>query len=184
MSRFNSQYPKLILLISVMTGRGPSGSYVNGRPRARSPSPVRKKKRKHKTIYNYANQPTVHGSSISRRPRAGHPAPKHPPLPKPTVFDRITRAVPPPPVIDKRPPPPKPDAAEDTEDEKPPVIPRTKRPKKKSGGRTKNLIGQLRAKGAKTPGALAAWIGRQKYGDAEMEEMAQEGKAKKRRKRR
>lgn len=33
-----------------------------------------------------------------------------------------------------------------------------------SGGRFKKLVGKLKGKGARSPAALAAWIGRRKYG--------------------
>lgn len=44
------------------------------------------------------------------------------------------------------------------------------------GGRFKALKGALAAKGAKSPGGLAAWIGRRKYGKAGFQKMAAGGK--------
>ncbi len=41
---------------------------------------------------------------------------------------------------------------------------RSKKPKLGSGARFRKLEGQLSAKGASNPAALAAWIGRKKYG--------------------
>ena len=50
------------------------------------------------------------------------------------------------------------------------------------GCRFKKLKGKLARKGAKDPGALAASIGRKKYGDERFEEMAKHGKKMKARK--
>ncbi len=47
-----------------------------------------------------------------------------------------------------------------------------------SGERFKELKGELGKKGAKDPGALAAWIGRKKYGDKKMTEMSKKGRSK------
>ena len=47
------------------------------------------------------------------------------------------------------------------------------------GGRFKALTKAVEAKGAKTPEALAAWIGRKKYGKAGISEMAAAGRRKK-----
>jgi hypothetical protein len=45
------------------------------------------------------------------------------------------------------------------------------------GGRFQALKSELsRKKGVKTPGALAAWIGRRKYGKAGFQKMAAKGK--------
>jgi len=44
------------------------------------------------------------------------------------------------------------------------------------GGRFKRLVKELREKGAKDPKALAASIGRRKYGKKRFQEMAAEGK--------
>lgn len=51
-----------------------------------------------------------------------------------------------------------------------------KKPKLGSGGRFKLLSRQLEKKGAKNPKALAAWIGREKYGKKKMQAMALKGK--------
>lgn len=54
------------------------------------------------------------------------------------------------------------------------------KPKLGSGERFKKLKGDLEKKGAAgDPAALAAWIGRKKYGDAAMQKMAQTGKKRK-----
>ena len=47
-----------------------------------------------------------------------------------------------------------------------------KKPKLGTGARFKALKGKLAKKGAKSPGALAAWIGRKKYGAKKMSKMA------------
>lgn len=44
------------------------------------------------------------------------------------------------------------------------------------GGRFKALKGALAAKGAKSPGGLAAWIGRRKHGKEAFQKMAAEGR--------
>lgn len=44
------------------------------------------------------------------------------------------------------------------------------------GGRFAKLKGSLAKKGAKNPGALAAFIGRKKYGAKKMASMAKKGK--------
>ena len=44
------------------------------------------------------------------------------------------------------------------------------------GGRFKKLKGKLKKKGAKDPGALAAWIGRKKYGKKKMTKFSQAAK--------
>lgn len=44
------------------------------------------------------------------------------------------------------------------------------------GGRFKKLVKELAAKGAKDPKALAASIGRKKYGSAKFQAMAAKGK--------
>lgn len=46
------------------------------------------------------------------------------------------------------------------------------------GGRFAKLKGQLASKGATNPSALAAYIGRKKYGSKNMAKMAAKGKAK------
>ena len=51
-----------------------------------------------------------------------------------------------------------------------------------AGGRFKSLKGKLaKKKGVKTPGALAAWIGRRKFGKKRMAKMAAAGKKRKKR---
>ena len=47
-----------------------------------------------------------------------------------------------------------------------------------SGARFSALKGKLAAKGAKDPGALAAWIGDKKYGKKKMGQMAAKGRRK------
>ena len=51
-----------------------------------------------------------------------------------------------------------------------------KKPKLGTGKRFKNLSSKLKKKGAKNPKALAAWIGRKKYGNKKMSAMATKGK--------
>ena len=53
-----------------------------------------------------------------------------------------------------------------------------KKPKLGSGARFKALKGKLAKKGAKNPGALAAWIGRKKYGKAKFQKLAAKGRKK------
>ena len=48
-----------------------------------------------------------------------------------------------------------------------------------SGARFKALTGKLKKKGAKNPKALAAWIGRKKYGKKKMAKMSATGRKKK-----
>lgn len=52
-------------------------------------------------------------------------------------------------------------------------------PKLGSGARFKKLEGKLAKSGASNPAALAASIGRKKYGEKKMSAMAQHGKNKK-----
>ena len=52
------------------------------------------------------------------------------------------------------------------------------KPKLGSGERFKKLSGELEKKGAKDPKALAAYIGRQKYGAKKMAKMAAAGRKK------
>lgn len=54
----------------------------------------------------------------------------------------------------------------------------TKKPKLGTGARFKALKSKLAKKGAKSPGALAAYIGRKKYGAKKMASMAKKGKKK------
>ena len=44
------------------------------------------------------------------------------------------------------------------------------------GGRFAKLRGQLAERGARSPGALAAWIGRRKYGSKKMAEFSAQGR--------
>ncbi len=48
-----------------------------------------------------------------------------------------------------------------------------------SGARFKSLKGKLAKKGARTPGALAAWIGRKKYGNKRMAKLSARGRRRK-----
>ncbi len=50
------------------------------------------------------------------------------------------------------------------------------KPKLGTGARFKALKGKLAKKGATSPGALAAWIGRKKYGKSRFQSMAKKGK--------
>ena len=52
------------------------------------------------------------------------------------------------------------------------------KPKLGSGARFKHLTHELAGKGAKDPGALAAWIGAQKYGHNKMHLLAVKGRKK------
>ena len=45
-----------------------------------------------------------------------------------------------------------------------------------SGAQFKHLVKKLRAKGAKTPKALAAWLGRRRLGKKKMQQLAHKGK--------
>ena len=47
------------------------------------------------------------------------------------------------------------------------------------GGRFKALERNLEKKGAKDPGALAAWIGRQKYGEERFNKLSAAGRKRK-----
>jgi len=49
-----------------------------------------------------------------------------------------------------------------------------------TGGRFKRLVKTLRKRGAKSPKALAAWIGRKKYGKKRMTKLAAKGRKKRR----
>ncbi len=44
------------------------------------------------------------------------------------------------------------------------------------GGRFKKLSSKLESKGARNPDALAAWIGRKKYGSLKFRKLAAKGK--------
>lgn len=54
-----------------------------------------------------------------------------------------------------------------------------KKPPLGSGERFKQLTEELEQKGAKTPEALAAWIGRKKYGKEKMADLSSKGRRKK-----
>jgi len=51
-----------------------------------------------------------------------------------------------------------------------------KKPELGSGKRYQMLIASLRSKGADDPRALAAWIGRKKYGKEKFQQLAAKGK--------
>lgn len=54
-----------------------------------------------------------------------------------------------------------------------------KKPKLGSGKRFKALKNKLAKRGATNPGALAAWIGRKKYGIKKMAKMSAKGRKRK-----
>ena len=54
-----------------------------------------------------------------------------------------------------------------------------KQPKLGTGARFKALKSKLGKKGAKNPGALAAWIGRKKYGSKKMAALSASGRKRK-----
>lgn len=56
-----------------------------------------------------------------------------------------------------------------------------KKPKLGTGERFKALTAKLRAKGAEDPAAMAAYIGRKKYGKAKFQQMAAAGQRRKQR---
>jgi hypothetical protein len=57
---------------------------------------------------------------------------------------------------------------------------RRRKPKLGSGVRFRRLTGQLRARGARNPAALAAWIGRRKYGRKRFAAMSAKGRRRRR----
>ena len=57
--------------------------------------------------------------------------------------------------------------------------PKKRKPKLGSGARFKALTAQLKKRGAKNPKALAAYIGRKKYGPKKMAAMAKKGRKRK-----
>lgn len=63
-------------------------------------------------------------------------------------------------------------AAADMGEPPPPAAAQRAAPKLGSGARFAKLKGSLAAKGAKNPGALAAWIGRRKFGKAKFAKLA------------
>ena len=54
-----------------------------------------------------------------------------------------------------------------------------RKPKLGSGKRFKSLTAKLKKRGAKNPKALAAWIGRKKYGKRKMASLAAKGRKRK-----
>ena len=56
---------------------------------------------------------------------------------------------------------------------------KAKKPKLGSGKRFKALTTKLKKKGTKNPAALAAWIGRKKYGPTKMAKMSAAGRKRK-----
>jgi hypothetical protein len=54
-----------------------------------------------------------------------------------------------------------------------------KKKRKPSGKRFKDLTAKLKKRGAKSPKALAAWIGRKKYGKKKMAKMSAKGRKRK-----
>jgi len=57
--------------------------------------------------------------------------------------------------------------------------PKKRKPKLGTGKRFKALTSKLSKKGAKNPKALAAWIGRKKYGKKKMAKMSAKGRKRK-----
>ncbi len=58
---------------------------------------------------------------------------------------------------------------------------KARKPKLGSGKRFKSLTKKLRRRGAKNPGALAAYIGRKKYGKKRFQKLAAKGRKRARR---
>jgi hypothetical protein len=58
-----------------------------------------------------------------------------------------------------------------------------RKPKLGTGARFRRLKGKLAKRGARNPGALAAYIGRKKYGKKRMAKMSARGRKRKARKR-
>ena len=58
---------------------------------------------------------------------------------------------------------------------------RRRKAKLGTGRRFKSLTGKLRRKGARNPKALAAWIGRKKYGKRRYGKMSARGRKRRRR---
>jgi len=52
----------------------------------------------------------------------------------------------------------------------------TRKPPLGSGERFRQLKGKLAKKGARTPGALSAWIGRKKWGKRKFQELSAKGR--------
>ena len=59
------------------------------------------------------------------------------------------------------------------------VLKQVSKPKLGSGKRFKSLTKKLKKKGAKNPKALAAYIGRKKYGKKKFQKLASKGKRRK-----
>jgi hypothetical protein len=57
-----------------------------------------------------------------------------------------------------------------------------KKPPLGTGERFRNLVKSLAAKGAENPDALAAWIGRKKYGKKKFQQLAAAGRRRARKK--
>lgn len=51
-----------------------------------------------------------------------------------------------------------------------------RKPKLGTGQRFRQLVGQLKRKGVENPAALAAWIGRKKYGKQRFQQLATAGR--------
>lgn len=58
---------------------------------------------------------------------------------------------------------------------------RRRKPKLGSGVRFRRLKSQLKKRGARNPGALAAYIGRKKYGSKKMAKMSAAGRRRRKR---
>jgi hypothetical protein len=58
--------------------------------------------------------------------------------------------------------------------------PKKRKAKPGSGARFKKLTRSLKKKGTRNPKALAAWIGRKKYGKKKFQKLATKGKRRKR----
>lgn len=54
-----------------------------------------------------------------------------------------------------------------------------RKPKLGTGERFKQLVSQLKRKGVRNPAALAAWIGRKKYGKQRFQQLAAAGRKRK-----
>jgi len=59
-----------------------------------------------------------------------------------------------------------------------------RKPKLGTGVRFRRLVNKLRRRGVKNPKALAAWIGRKKYGKKRFAKLSAKGRKRKARKRR
>ncbi|GIV18722.1 MAG: hypothetical protein KatS3mg023_0473 [Armatimonadota bacterium] len=54
-----------------------------------------------------------------------------------------------------------------------------RKPKLGTGERFRRLVGQLKRRGVRSPEALAAWIGRKKYGKQKFQALAAAGRRRK-----